>query len=302
MEDIIQRIQKLKKERDAVLLAHYYVNDSVQQIADYVGDSYYLSKKAAEAPQKTILFCGVKFMAESAKILNPEKTVIMADTTADCPMAHMVDEERIKQVRAQYDDVAVVCYINSTSEIKALCDVCVTSSNAEKIIRALPQKYIFFVPDQNLGRYIAKLFPEKTFIFNDGFCYVHTSITKENIERALAIHPQAKVIVHPECTMDVAEIADYVGSTSGIINYATKSDAETFIVGTEMGVLYQLKKANPNKTFYFVGNKQMCTNMKKITLEKIEQALLTMANPIEMDEDLRLAAENSLKRMHEIAK
>ena len=301
MADINKRIEKLKKERDAVILAHYYVDDSVKTIADFVGDSYYLSKKAVETPQQTILFCGVKFMAESAKILNPEKTVIMPDPTADCPMAHMADKETIIQARQTYEDLAVVCYVNSTAEIKALSDVCVTSSNAAKIVEALPEKNILFVPDEHLARYISHLLPQKNFIFNKGFCEVHTDITKEKIKEALAQHPGAKVIIHPECPIDVAQIADYVGSTSGIIDYPTKSEAKEFIVGTEIGVLEQMQKANPQKSFYFVGKTQ-CTNMKKITLEKVEKALQTMADPITLDEELRQAAERALKRMHEIAK
>lgn len=302
MADIKETILKLKKERDAVLLAHYYVDDTVKQIADVVGDSYYLSKKAVETPHKTIVFCGVRFMAESAKILNPEKTVIMPEPAADCPMAHMADKETVRKARETYDDLAVVCYVNSTAEIKALSDVCVTSSNAEKIVRALPEKNILFIPDENLGRYIAARIPEKNFIFNKGFCYVHAGITKEKIEEALALHPQAEVIVHPECTPDVLEMADYVGSTSGIIEYPGKSAAEEFIVGTDRGVLAQLHKANPRKRFYFVEGAVGCSDMKKITLEKIAEALQTMADPIELDEDLRQAAARALKRMHEIAK
>ncbi|NLF80480.1 MAG: quinolinate synthase NadA [Clostridia bacterium] len=300
MADLCNRIAKLKKERDAVILAHYYVDDAVQDIADFVGDSYYLSKKATEVRQKVILFCGVLFMAESAKILNPEKTVLMPDTTADCPMAHMVKEETIRNARAEYGDLAVVCYINSTAEIKALSDVCVTSSNAEKIIRALPEHNILFVPDQHLGHYVARQVPEKNFIFNEGHCIVHTSISREKVEQALRLHPEAQVLAHPECTADVVEMADYAGSTSGIIEQAATSPAQTFIICTEVGVLNQLKRVAPDKTFYFVGDKKMCVNMKKVTLEKMEKALLTMADPIVLDEDLRAAAEHALRRMHEL--
>ena len=300
--NILNKIEELKKEKDVVILAHYYVNDEVQAIADYVGDSYYLSKIAATVPQKVILFCGVKFMGESAKILNPEKTVIMPNALADCPMAHMADVDKIEDTRKQYDDLAVVCYINSTAEVKAHSDVCVTSSNALKIARALPQKNIYFIPDENLGRYVASLIPEKNFIFNNGFCHVHTSITKENVEKAKALLPDAKVLAHPECTMNVLEIADYVGSTSGIINYATESDAEKFIICTEMGVLYELQKKNPNKKFYSVGHKQFCPNMKTITLEKVLSALQNMDTKIELDENLRLKANKALIKMLEIAK
>ena len=184
MENMITRIEELKKEKDAVILAHYYVNDDVQKIADYVGDSYYLAKVATETSQKVICFCGVSFMGESAKILNPEKTVVMPEPAADCPMAHMVDIDRIKQLREEYEDLSVVCYINSSAEIKQYADVCVTSANALKIVRALPEKNIFFIPDENLGAYIKEQVPEKNVILNDGFCHVHKSISAENVRKA----------------------------------------------------------------------------------------------------------------------
>ncbi len=298
---IKEEIEQLKHEKNAVILAHYYVNDEVQELADYIGDSYYLSKLATEVPQETIVFCGVSFMGESAKILNPEKKVLLPDTYADCPMAHMADEDKIKAVREQYEDVAVVCYVNSTAELKALSDVCVTSSNALKIVQALQEHYIYFIPDENLGRYIASLIPEKEFIFNDGFCHVHTSITRENVEKAKAVKPDAQVLVHPECKLDVLELADYIGSTSGIIDYATASDAQEFIICTEMGVLYELQQKNPGKRFYSVGHRQYCPNMKKITLEKIRQVLQSGENAVQIDEELRKKSNEVLKRMLELA-
>lgn len=273
MDNLAKEIEELKREKNAVLLAHYYVDDAVQEIADYVGDSYYLAKVALKESKDVICFAGVSFMGESAKILNPGRTVIMPDQLADCPMAHMVDPEKIRKVREEYDDLAVVCYINSTAEIKSYSDVCVTSSNAMKIVKALPQKNIFFIPDENLGRYIGSKLPEKNFIYNDGFCHVHTSITADNVKKAREAHPDAEILVHPECTMDVVELADYVGSTSGIIDYATASDADKFIICTEMGVLYELKQKNPNKTFYSVGHRQFCPNMKRITLENVRDTL-----------------------------
>lgn len=297
---ILDEINQLKKERDAVILAHYYVNDEVQAIADYVGDSFYLSKIATAVEARTILFCGVSFMGESAKILNPEKTVIMPDMAADCPMAHMADIEKINQVRKEYEDVAVVCYINSTAELKTYSDVCVTSSNALKIVKALPNQHIFFIPDEHLGRYVASQAPEKHFIFNDGFCHVHKGITMESVAKAKQAHPKAEILVHPECTMDVAAQADYVGSTSGIIEYAGKSSAEEFIVCTELGVLYELKSNNPNKKFYSAGDSQCCPDMKLITLEKVKDALEKMTNTIEMEEDMRIRANKPLERMLEL--
>lgn len=302
MNPIVDEINKLKKEKDAVILAHYYVNDDVQAIADYIGDSYYLSKIATQIPEKTIVFCGVTFMGESAKILNPDKKVLMPDNLANCPMAHMADVDRIEEVRRQYDDVAVVCYINSTSELKTHSDVCVTSSNALKIVKALPNKNIFFIPDENLGRYIASKVPEKNFIFNDGFCHVHKSITKENVLKAKEAKPDALVLVHPECTLDVCELADYIGSTSGIIDFATQSDAKEFIICTEMGVLYELQQKNPDKHFYNVGIRQFCPNMKKVTLEKVRDVLLNEDNVIEVSDEVRQQANKPLNRMLELAK
>lgn len=302
MTTIIEKIEKLKKEKDAVIVAHYYVNDEVQAIADYIGDSYYLSKICTTVPQKTICFAGVSFMGESAKILNPEKTILLPDETADCPMAHMVDTDKIDELRKQYDDLAVVCYINSTAHIKKYADVCVTSSNALKVVKSLPNKHILFIPDENLGRYIASLVPEKEFIFNDGFCHVHKSISRENLEKAIESKPNAEVLVHPECTLDVLELADYVGSTSGIIDYATNSDSKEFIICTEMGVFYELNQKNPDKKFYSVGHRQFCPNMKKISLEKIAHCLETMSPTVELSEEQRTAAYEPLIRMLELAK
>jgi quinolinate synthase len=302
MNAIIRRIEELKKEKDAVILAHYYTDGQIQALADYVGDSYYLSKIATEVPQNTILFCGVSFMGESAKILNPEKTVIMPDSYADCPMAHMADLDKIKEVREKYKDVAVVCYINSTAKIKAHSDVCVTSANALKIVKALPNHNIYFIPDGNLGRYIADRIPEKNFILSDGFCHVHTSIKRENVERAKELYPEALILAHPECTGDVLDIADYIGSTSGIIHYATQSNTDTFIICTEMGVLYELELKNPNKKFYSVGHRQFCPNMKRITVEKLLEQLETMNNTVELNDETYHKANRALDRMFAMSK
>lgn len=297
-----EKIQQLKKERDAVILAHYYVPDEVQAVADYIGDSYGLAKIATTIPQKTICFAGVTFMSESAKILNPDKTVLVPEPLADCPMAHMVDPDDILAVREKYDDLAVVCYINSTAEIKEYSDVIVTSSNALKIVSKLPEKNIFFIPDENLGRYIAKQLPEKNFIFNDGFCHVHTSITRENVEKAKEAHPGIKVLAHPECKEDVLELADYIGSTSGIINFATECDDKEFLICTELGVLFDMKRKNPGKKFYSVGHRQFCPNMKRITLDKIVNALETMSPTMEIGDEAREKATAPLERMLELAK
>ena len=302
MNQIHSEIEALKKEKNAVILAHYYVNDEVQAIADYIGDSYYLSKLATTVDADTILFCGVSFMGESAKILNPQKTVLLPDPDADCPMAHMADVDKIQALRKEYEDLAVVCYINSTGELKIHADVCVTSANALKIVRALPNKNIYFIPDENLGRYIASQVPEKNFIFNDGFCHVHTSITKENVLLAKESKKNAQVLVHPECKLDVLELADYIGSTSGIIDYATKSDCQEFIICTEMGVLYELQQKNPNKRFYSVGHRQFCPNMKRITLEKVRDALKYNQHQVTVEESIREKALLPLNQMLALAK
>ena len=272
---IREEIEQLKKEKNAVILAHYYVRPEVQEIADYVGDSFYLSKVAVGLKEKTIVFCGVSFMGESAKILNPEKTVLMPDMAADCPMAHMASAETIEKIRSEYDDLAVVCYINSTAELKRHSDVCVTSSNAVKIVKALPNKNIFFIPDRNLAHYIAGLVPEKNFIYNEGFCIVHEYMEVEEIQEAKAAHPEAEVLSHPECPAKVLELSDFVGSTSEIIEQAGKSDAKEFIICTESGVLYELQKRNPEKKFYFTETTPICRNMKKVTLEKVLHVLKT---------------------------
>jgi len=302
MAILVEEIEKLKKERNAVILAHYYVNDEVQAIADYIGDSYYLAKVAVDLKEDTIVFAGVNFMGESAKILNPHKTVLMPDINADCPMAHMATVERIEEVRKEYEDVAVVCYINSTAELKMHSDVCVTSANAMKIVKALPNKNIFFIPDENLGRYIAEHVPEKHFIFNDGYCHVHKGVTEEMILKARESNPDAEILIHPECTMDVLKHADYIGSTSGIIEYATKSDKKDFFISTELGVLYMLKQKNPDKNFYSVGPVQICPNMKKVSLEKIRDCLRDKTGEIHVSDEKRQKSLVPLKRMLELAK
>lgn len=300
-ETIREKIERLKKEKDVVILAHYYVDGEVQALADYVGDSFYLSKVATQVTQQNILFCGVQFMGESAKILNPGKNVVMADDFADCPMAHMVTKEKIAEVRAQYDDLAVVCYVNSTAEIKTVSDVCVTSSNAVKVVKNIEAKNIFFVPDNNLGRYVSKMVPEKNFIFHDGFCHVHKSIVAENVKAAKEAHPEALILTHPECTEDVVEMSDFVGSTSEIIDYATNSDQKVFLICTEMGVFYELQQKNPDKKFFSVGHRQFCPNMKKVTIDKVESAIESMDSFVELSEETIKKAAVPLKRMLELA-
>lgn len=302
MNEITKEIEQLKKEKNAVILAHYYVNDEVQEIADYIGDSYYLAKIAGSIDAKTIVFCGVSFMGESAKILNPDKTVLMPDISADCPMAHMAEIEKIEEMRKRYDDLAVVCYINSTAELKCHSDVCVTSSNAVKIVKLLPNKNIFFIPDENLGRHVAKQVPEKNVILNDGFCHVHVSVTAEKVKAMKEKYPKALVLAHPECKQEVLDMADYIGSTSGIIDFAAGSENNEFIICTESGVGYELRTKNPNKKFYFAGTKHFCPNMKLNTLEKVLHVLKTGENEVFVNDEIRKESLVPLDRMLKMAK
>lgn len=302
MNELKTKIDRLKKEKDAVILAHYYVSDEVQEVADYVGDSFYLSQIAAKSDARTIVFCGVSFMGESAKILSPEKTVLMPDATADCPMAHMADEERIRAMKEKYDDLAVVCYINSTAELKKMSDVCVTSSNAVKIVKALPNQNIFFIPDENLGRYVAEQVPEKNIMLNDGYCPVHAQMAVSGLEAAKLTHPEAEVLSHPECTKEILDRSDYIGSTSGIIDYAGKSSKKEFIICTETGVFYELVKNNPDKAFYPIMENQICSDMKKITLEKVIDVLEKGSNEVFVSDELRFQANKPLTTMLELGR
>ena len=282
-EELARAIDTLKAERDAVILAHYYVSPEVQAVADYVGDSFYLAKLAKSLPQQTIVLCGVEFMGESAKLLNPNKTVLLPEPGADCPMAHMVKRETVDAARAQYgDDLAVVCYVNSTVEIKSWSDVCVTSSNAVKIVSELPQKHVLFIPDQNLGRYVAEQVPQKHVILNKGYCPRHHVITPEQIIDAEDAHPEALVLAHPECKADVLAEADYIGSTAGIIKFAEQSDAREFIIVTVAGVLYELERRckDADKRFFFPATRPTCVNMDMITLEKLVRCLETGAGEV----------------------
>ena len=301
MEAKIRKIQELKKEKNAVIMAHYYVPDEVQDIADYVGDSYYLSEMATKVDAEIIVLCGVSFMGESAKILNTEKKVLLPAADADCPMAHMADTERIAEVREEYEDVAVVCYVNSTAELKAASDVCVTSSNALKIVKALPNQNIFFIPDRNLAHFVADHVPEKNFVYNNGFCPTHERMEPEDVAEVKRRHPGAQIVAHGECRAELLAMADYVGSTSGIIQYVSASDCQEFIVCTEEGVGYKLKEQNPEKTFYYPDKLPVCPNMKKNTLEKILHVLQTGENEVHVDAKLRENSQKPLEKMLELA-
>ncbi|MBE5902256.1 MAG: quinolinate synthase NadA [Lachnospiraceae bacterium] len=300
--DMFEKIQELKREKNAVILAHYYVDEDVQKCADYIGDSFYLAKVATKVDAERIIFAGVEFMGESAKMLNPTKRVFMPDATADCPMAHMADIEEIKKVKEEHPDLAVVCYINSTAEVKTYADVCVTSSNAVKIVKKLPNKTIYFIPDANLGDFIRKQVPEKEVITNRGFCPRHVAITLEDMQMAKEMHPDAKVAAHPECTADVLEEADYVGSTSGIIDYVVNTKGDEFIVATVDGVFPKILEQAPEKKLYRVIDPQVCVNMKKVTLDKVLDVLENETNEIILDEEVARKAMIPLERMLELAK
>ena len=296
-----EEIKQLKLEKDAVLLAHYYVPAQVQEIADYVGDSFYLSKVASKLTNKVLVFCGVSFMGESGKLLNPDKAVLMPDASADCPMAHMVTKAEIDDVRARYEDLAVVCYINSTAEIKSWSDVCVTSANAVQIVKKLPNQNILFIPDKNLGRYVVEQVPEKNVMLVKGYCPVHEEMKVKEIQELKQLHPLAEVLAHPECNASVLSIADYIGSTTGILKQAAASNAKEFIIATEIGVRYELEKQNPKKTFYFPKTEPVCMDMKKITLDGILHVLRTGENGAAVASNIAEPSKATLNRMLELA-
>lgn len=298
---LIEDIQKLKAEQNAVIVAHTYQNDEIQEIADMVGDSFALSKFCASKECSTIVFCGVGFMAESAKILSPEKKVLLPEKSAGCPMADMVSAEGLRDLHRRYPEAAVVTYINSSAAVKAESDVVVTSSNALKVVRNLQAKKIIFAPDKNLGSFVADHCPDKDFILWKGYCPTHNNITKEIVWRARSQHPNAQLLIHPECPTEALALADYVGSTKEIIEYATDSDQKEFIIGTEKGVLYPLRRDNPGKKFYLLDEELVCSNMKITTLESVRRCLETGTYEMTVDPDVAERARKALNRMLELA-
>ena len=297
MNDIRDRILKLKKDKNAVILAHYYQIAEIQDVADFVGDSFALSKKARDTDADIIVFCGVHFMAESAKILNPEKTVLLPARDAGCPMADMINVSQVKDLRKQHPDAAVMCYVNTSAAVKAESDICCTSSNAVKVAKSIPNKKIIFIPDKNLGSYIAQKVPEKEFILFNGYCITHERVTLKDVKAARKAAPDALMLVHPECNPEVVKEADFVGSTSEIISYATESNCSNFIIGTEQGVLHPLKKKNPGKNFYILSPKMICPNMKKTTMRDLLNSLENMTYEIKLDKDEIDKAYKSLDKM-----
>lgn len=296
-----EEILRLKKEKNALILAHLYEREEIQEVADIVGDSYFLSKKAKESTKDVIVFCGVKFMAESAKILSPNKKVLIPVNDTTCPMADMATVEKLKAMKLENPNAKVVTYINSNGDIKALSDVCVTSSSAKEILNNIEEEEIIFLPDRNLGGYLQENIPNKKFILYDGFCPVHERIEKEEVLRLKSEYQNFKVLVHPECSKKVRDLGDFIGSTSEIIEYSVKDESKGFIVVTEEGVLYQMKTKNPNKTFITIESGMICPNMKKISLDSVYNCLLNEEFEVNIEEELRVKAHRSLENMHLLA-
>lgn len=301
VKDIQDKIIKLKKEKDICILAHCYQSPDILEVADFVGDSFALAVNATKVKNKTVIMCGVRFMAETVKILSPEKTVILSNPTAGCPMAEQMDRELITQIKEQYPDYTVVAYVNTTSELKTVCDVCVTSSSALKICSKLDSDKILFVPDQNLGTYIAKQMPEKDFKLLPGCCPTHAKMSKNDVIKAKEAHPDALFLVHPECRPEVVELADYVGSTTGIMDYAKKSNAKEFIIGTENSIVQHLQLECEDKRFYPLSKDFICSNMKATTLVDVLDCCTGIGGEIiELDEEIRLGAKRCIDKMIEL--
>ena len=297
MADIAEEIARLKDQRHAVILAHNYTRAEVQDAADFTGDSLELARRAVGIEADVIVFCGVWFMAETAKILNPSKIVLSPDPTAGCPMADMITGAQLRELKARNPGAKAVCYVNSTAEVKAECDICVTSGNAEKVMaRFAPDERILFVPDQHLGGHIAALLG-RTYTLWPGYCPTHAAITADAIRNARNAHPDATVMVHPECAKDVREVADHCLSTGGMCRLARESDARSFVVGTEVGILHRLRTENPGKAFYSVSDRTVCPNMKKTTLENIAAALREMKTEVTVPSDIAMRAKQAIDAM-----
>jgi quinolinate synthase len=298
---LVEKISALKKRRNAVILVHNYQLGEVQDIADFVGDSLDLSQRAAETDADVIVFCGVHFMAETASILCPDKVVLLPDINAGCPMANMITAERLRAKKKEHPQAAVVCYINSSAEVKAESDVCCTSANAIRVVESLDAREILFVPDQYLGHYVSTKTSKKMVLW-PGFCPTHVRIKPERIKELKKEYPQARVMVHPECTPEVIALADEVLSTSGMCKYAQRDEVREMVVGTEIGIIHRLKKENPGKKFIPISEQAICPNMKSITLEKVLWSLQEMSPEVKVPEDIRLRAKAAVDKMLEIGR
>jgi len=296
-EHLTRKIKELKKERGALIVAHNYQRDEIQEIADITGDSYALARAVTKAEEKVIVFCGVKFMAESAHMLSPDKTILLPVAEAGCPLADMVTAEKLRKKKDEYPEAAVVCYVNSTAAVKAESDICCTSSNAVQVVKSRKEEKVIFVPDKNLGRYVREHVPEKELILWDGYCVVHMRLTREEVARTKELYPRAEFIAHPECRKEVLELADYIGSTSGMIKYVKECPCGEFIVGTEVGIIYRLQQDNPGKKFHVPTDQFICANMKLTTLGWLARSLGKMVYKVEVPEKIAAAARKALERM-----
>lgn len=301
LKELHAKLQILKKERNALILAHNYQLNEVQDVADYVGDSYYLSKVVAERACDVIVFCGVRFMAETAAILSPEREVLLPEPTAACPLADMISASDVRALKSRHPGAPVVCYINSTAEVKAESDICCTSANAVRIVAALPAKKVIFVPDENLGQYVARQLPDKEIVLWPGHCPVHAGVSQDDVRIMREKYPAAEVMVHPECRPEVLELADFVGSTADILRRAELSDAQTLVIGTEVGVLHSLKRERAERQAFILQPGLVCPNMKKTRLQHVYDALKQNRHRIEVAEPLRESAKRAISRMLEMA-
>jgi len=299
--EIRNEINKLKEQHNTIILVHNYQIPEVQDIADFLGDSLDLAMKATKTDAENIIFCGVDFMAESAKILNPDKNVIIPDAAAKCPMAGMADPNRLKQLMKDNPDAEVVSYINTTAEVKALSDICCTSSNGVNVVKSMSSKKVIFVPDRNLGAYVQRFILDKEMILWPGMCPTHHEIRKDQLLKIKEKHPKAEILAHPECRPEIIDIADHALSTNGMVNHAKKSDAKEFIIGTEKDMCYRLKNENPDKVFYPIKT-AICPDMKKITLKKVLNSLRTLEPKIKLDDDIMEKAKIPLQKMMNIGR
>lgn len=301
IKEVQDEILRIKKEKDICILAHSYQAREILEVADFTGDSYQLSRMAATTPNKTVVMCGVRFMAETVKMLSPEKTVILSNSVAGCPMAEQMDKELIEGIKAKYPDYTVVAYINTTASLKTVCDVCVTSASAVKIVKQIENKNILFIPDCNLGAFVAKQVPEKNIKLLQGGCPIHAAVTKKDAETAKALHPNAELLVHPECVPAVAEMADFIGSTTAIMKYAQNSDKKEFIIGTENSIAEHLQYMCPDKNFYLLSKGLICQNMKATTLVDVLHCVQgTGGEEIELDADTITKARKCIDKMIEL--
>jgi len=299
LKELKEKLAVLKKERNAIILAHYYQRDEIQEVADFRGDSFLLAQKAASTDAETIVFCGVHFMGESAKILAPNKTVLIPDERAGCPMADMVNVDGLKALKAKHPNAKVVAYINTSADVKAETDICCTSANAVKVIESVDAEEIIWVPDKNLGHYVSQ-FTDKKIIIWEGYCNTHDMLTVKDVEEMRRLHPNAQFVVHPECRPEVVAMGDFVGSTTAIIKYCRESDCQEFIVGTEDGTGYQLRKDSPHKQFHFATKYLVCPNMKVNNLKKVVKCLETMQPQVYVPPHIADKARASLERMLQV--